>query len=72
MSAFGCAFGDEDRFLLLANPTPHAVTFALPEGGPWDVVVDTSREEEISLRLSRAAECVVGAHSLVVMKESRA
>jgi glycogen operon protein len=64
----------DDSFLLLCNPLPESVTFALP--GPtyahaWHVVLDTAEPERRRRPVRPAGRVPVPARSMVVLQEAR-
>lgn len=73
LRAFGCAFGDDARFVLMLNPSRKDVRFSVPSalGGPWRCLLDTSDTDERSqVRIERGGGFPLVAHSLVLLSDS--
>jgi isoamylase len=70
-SAFGCTFGQRERFLCLFNAGAEAQSFSVLLGhAPWRVLLDTAVADGSSdARLAPGTAYAVGAHSFVLFKE---
>ncbi len=74
LRAFGCAFGDGPRYVLLLNADPDPIPFHLPlgESGPWKCLLDTAKEDAVSeAQLSAGTSWPLAGQSLALLIESR-
>jgi len=74
LRAFGCAFGDGQRHVLLLNADPDPIPFHLPlgESGPWKCLLDTAKEDAVSeAQLSAGTSWPLAGQSLALLIESR-
>jgi pullulanase/glycogen debranching enzyme len=74
LSAFGCVFGEHERFLLLFNAGAETETFFFPQArGAWSCVIDTgSADGSSDTRVASSAAYAIGPHSLILFKNMTA